>query len=162
MNNPTLNIRQRGNPALLLIALTIPIAFLTYAIAFFVSVKDLSLNSRLYPQILIAMVVVLLAFQIVVDVRHWAHAGDHRPLMLIWRKWRNTASVAAYTAVFTWAITRFGFYESLIPYVTATLVTLGVRRPKAIVLYVAGILLCMFVLFTITLGVRLPYLFIGL
>lgn len=156
MTEPTTTAPRRS-PAMLAVALVLPVVLLVYAVAFFVSVHGLRLNSRAYPQALIGVLVLLLVSQIASDVRGWWRgAQGGRGPRALWARWHRTAYTLGLTGAFTFAIERVGFYEAMIPYVVVLLSAIGVRRPLHIALFTAGSVLVVYGLFTALLGVRLP------
>lgn len=148
---------------MLAVALVLPVTLLVYAVAFFASVYGLRLDSRAYPQALIAVLVLLLVSQVAGDVRGWWRGaeGERGPRDL-WARWRRTACTMGLTGAFTFAVERVGFYEAMIPYVIVLLPAIGVRRPLHVALFTAGSVLVVYGLFTELLGVRLPTGLLGL
>lgn len=148
--------KERSSLARLAIVLSLPVALSVYALAFYTSVTDLDLASRAYPQTIIVVLLLVLASLVWTEVRAWSRAADHRGLVDAWRRWHRTALTAAWTAVFIWAIELVGFYEALVLYMVVLMPLLGVRRPVVIAAYTAGTCLGLYLLFDLTLRVRLP------
>lgn len=161
MTTPQLDSSGRS-PARLLITLVLPVALLVYSVFFFRAIHDLDLNSRAYPEFLIGIVTLLLVVQIGFDIREWLGSEDRRGLLDSWQRWRRTALTAALTLIFIASIDSIGFYEALLPYVPLLLVAVGARRPRTVVLYTAGTVLGVYLLFDLALNVRLPSGFLGL
>lgn len=151
-----------GSPWLLVISLSLPMVLLVYSVAFFLGIMDLRPNSRLYPQIMIVAVTLLLVSQIVSTLRAWRHSEDDRPMALVWKKWHRTAYITGWTILFVVAIGMIGFYEAMVPYVVGTLLIIGIRKPVPVLIYAAASTLVMYGLFSVVLGVRLPSGFLGL
>lgn len=142
---------------MLVIALILPLVLLAYAVAFFASIHDLRLDSRAYPQGLIAVLVVLLLWQISADLRAWLRGEEgERTLGELWARWHRTVYVIALTSGLAFAIGWIGFYEAMIPYVAILLPLIGVRNPRRVAIFTAGCAVVLYVLFTLVLGVRLP------
>lgn len=148
---------------MLAVALVLPVALLVYGVTFFLSIYDLRLDSRGYPQVLIVVLTVLLLSQVAADVRAWWRGaeGERGPREL-WARWHRTAYTVGLTGAFTFAIERVGFYEAMVPYVLVLLPVIGVRRPLHVVLFTAGSVVVVYGLFTVLLGVRLPKGVLGL
>lgn len=161
MTTPQLDRRGRS-PARLLITLVLPVALLVYAVFFFRAIHDLDLNSRAYPEFLIGILALLLVVQVGVDIRQWLGSEDRGGLLDSWQRWKRTALTAALTLVFIASIDSIGFYEALVPYVTLLVIVIGARRPRTVVLYTAGAVLGVYLLFDLALNVRLPSGFFGL
>jgi hypothetical protein len=148
---------------MLVVALILPVVLLAYAVAFFASIDDLRLDSRAYPQGLIVVLVLLLLWQIVADVRAWLRGEEgERVLGELWARWHRTAYVVGLTSTFAFAIGRIGFYEAMIPYVAILLPLIGVRNPLLVAVFTAGCALVVYALFTLVLGVRLPQGLLGI
>lgn len=148
--------RPRRSYGRLLITLALPVALIVYSVAFFRSIADLGLNSRAYPQAIMAVLAVLLVGQIWTDVRQWLRSGPDQGLHVTWQRWRQTAYVVGWTMVFVWAMSRVGFYEALTVYVALLLPMIGVRRLRTVLLFTAGTLGGIYLLFDVLLAVRLP------
>jgi len=147
----------RRSPAMLAVALVLPVCLLVYALAFFASIHDLRLDSRAYPQGLIAVLVVLLVSQIASDARAWWRGEEGgRTARELWARWHRTAYTFALTGALAFAIERVGFYEAMVPYLVVLLPAIGVRRPLFVALFTVGSVLVVYGLFTVVLGVRLP------
>lgn len=156
MTEPKPTVLHRS-PAMLAVAMVLPVGLLIYAIAFFASIQDLRLNSRAYPQGLIAVLVVLLVLQIASDARDWWRgAQGERGSRELWTRWRASAYTVGLTGAFAFLIERVGFYESMIPYVAVLLLAVGVRRPLFVALFTVGSVLVVYGLFAVMLDVRLP------
>lgn len=147
---------ERPYLARLAIVLSLPVALTIYAIAFYTSVNDLDLASKAYPQTLIIGLLLLLASLVWTEIRTWHRASDHARWGDTWRRWHRTAMTAAWTAAFIWAIELIGFYEALVLYMVVQMPLLGVRRPIVIAAYTAGTALGLYLLFDLTLRVRMP------
>lgn len=161
MTTPQLDRRGRS-PARLLITLVLPVALLVYSVFFFRAIHDLDLNSRAYPEFLIGILVLLLVVQVGVDIRQWLGSEDQGGLLDSWQRWKRTALTAALTLIFIASIDSIGFYEALVPYVTLLVIVIGAHRPRTVVLYTAGTVLGVYLLFDLALNVRLPSGFFGL
>jgi|TARA_B110000259_G_scaffold182761_1_gene226902 hypothetical protein len=150
------NRSERPYLARLAIVLILPVALMVYATAFYSTVDHLGVTSRVYPQALILVLVLVLASLVWTDVREWARVDKHPRLRETWNRWQRSATTAAWTAVFIWGIERVGFYGAVTLYMLVLMPLLGVRRPAVIVAYTAGTTLGLYLLFDLTLRVRLP------
>lgn len=148
--------RHKRSPTKLLITLALPAALIVYSVAFYRSVADLGPTSRVYPQVVMGVLAVLLLVQIWTDVRGWLSSRGGEGFREIWHRWRRTAYTIAWTLAFIWAMERVGFYEALVVYVVLLLPMLGVRRPMTVVLFTGGTVAGMYLLFDLALNVRLP------
>lgn len=148
--------RQQRSYGRLLITLALPLALIVYSVAFFRSIADLGLNSRAYPQAIMAVLAVLLVSQIWSDVRRWLRSGPDPGVQVTWQRWRQTAYVVGWTMVFVWAMNRVGFYEALVVYVALLLPMVGVRRLRTVLLFTVGTVAGIYLLFDVVLAVRLP------
>jgi hypothetical protein len=137
-------------------ALAIPITAIVYSIAFFMSVTEMSIRSRLLPQIVIVSLWVLLAVQIATEMRSRKLVRRAPSIAHVWRKWHRTFGVIALTALFTVAINTVGYYVSLPVFVVAALLLLGVRSVRAIALAVIGFQATSYFLFNMIMGIRVP------
>lgn len=150
------NRSERPYLARLAIVLILPVALTVYATTFYATVDDLGLASKLYPQALIFVLVPAMASLAWSDVREWIQADAHPKMRETWNRWKRSAMTAAWTAVFIWAIEQVGFYEAVVLYLIVLMPLLGVRRTPVIAAYTAGTVLGLYLLFDLTLRVRLP------
>lgn len=140
----------------LVILLSVPTAVVVYAVAFQLSIADLGLDSRAYPQAIIAVLLVLVLSQVFSEVLNWWRSRDATRFSQIWRPWKRTALSALWTMAFAWGIGVVGFYESLALYGLVLLPLLGVRRPVTVIGFNAGVIVGVYLLFDAVLNVRLP------
>ncbi|WP_084709961.1 tripartite tricarboxylate transporter TctB family protein [Nesterenkonia alba] len=140
----------------LALLISVPASVGVYAVAFHFSVADLGLDSRAYPQGIIAVLLVLLLSQAITEMVRWWKTPDTTTFSTLWRPWHRTALAALCTAVFLWGIGTIGFYESLALYGLVLLPVLGVRRPLTVIAFNVGLIAGVYLLFDLVLNVRLP------
>ncbi len=148
--------RQRRSYAKLAVTLLFPVALVVYSVAFHQSIQDLRTQSRAYPQVVMMVLAVLILSQVATDVVDWLRRSSTDGLIDIWRRWGRSAYTALWTFVFVIAMGRVGFYEALIVYVALLLPMIGVRRVSTVVMFTIGMVAAMYLLFDLTLSVRLP------
>jgi hypothetical protein len=141
---------------MLAVVLVLPVVFATYAVAFYVNIEGLRADSRMYPQAMILILLVLLVGEVVGSVREWMVEGDTRGPRDLWWSWRRSAYTFLLTIAFVAAIARLGFYEAMTLYVLFLLPVIGVRRPAHVAIFTIAALAVMYGLFSMLLGVRLP------
>lgn len=146
----------RPSPVRLALLLSVPAAALVYAVAFHLSIAELGLDSRAYPQGIILLLVLLVLSQVYSEIRTWWRSQDATRISHLWQPWRRTVLAAVSTAAFVWGIGIVGFYESLALYGLVLLPLLGVRRPVTVIAFNAGMVAGVFLLFDAVLNVRLP------
>lgn len=71
--------------------------------------------------------------------------------------WHRTVAMVVLTAGLVVGMTRLGFYTSILLYLAAGFLVLGVRRPRDVVLLVGGLVLTIWLLFDRFLQLQLPF-----
>lgn len=144
--------------------LVVPVAFLVYALLYYLNIRELPLEASLLPQIMLVIVTGLLVWDLVSETLQWRRS-EHRS----WRdgvryassrfrqRGLRPAGIMALTAIWIfWAMTTLGFYVATTLYLLLALVILGERRGWLTVVLAAGGIAATFVLFTLALNLRLP------
>lgn len=150
------NDASRSSLVRLAVFLSIPAVVIVYAVAFHLSIADLGLDSRAYPQGIIVVLLLVVLTQVFSEIRDWWRNRETMSISDIWKSWRRTVLAILCTAAFVWGIGVIGFYESLALYGFVLLPLLGVRRPVTVIAFNVGVVAGVYILFDLLLSVRLP------
>lgn len=141
----------------LLGALVVLAMLASFVIYFIVAVGDLAPRSRLYPQVIGAMLLALILVEMIQVVRHWMghqSAEDTVEGRPAWpSKYTYWAIVLA--TVFLLLIWNVSFYVALALYAPVSMFVAGERRWWVMVLSTASYIACFYALFQLALSVRL-------
>jgi hypothetical protein len=163
-----------ASPDLLSLAnqLWLPAIIVTYAIAFWMAIRDLPGDAANYPRMVIVALTVFLIAGLLIDGARWrrgeydkvedadlpdeAGAPRARGAVAVWHKWHKTIITFGLTAAFVYAIRRAGFYESAAVFLLLLFYTLGIRRPLLLLPLTVGVMVGAWLLFAVALNVRIP------
>lgn len=134
---------------------TLLILFLVFGVAFWWSVKDLNPNSRLYPQVLIAILVLFGVLQISTDMKAGGQTAD-QPLPHLWGTWKKTVGTLLLTGILLVLMPHLGFYEVAPFYLWAVAVLIAGGRWLTGLAFAAGFTIGIYLVFTVALSVRFP------
>lgn len=138
-----------------------PIFAISFAGLFLWATRNMSGDAANYPRLVVTILLPLAAIALLGALRDWRRDGSKRyqafPDEPMTRsQWIKTAGIASLLIVYVWLVPIVGFYEATLPFLIASFVLLGVRKPLPLLAYTGGTLLGAWLLFTRALGVFLP------
>lgn len=163
-------LRRRGNQdtpssgrslANLVGRLLLPAFFSTFAVAFLISTRDLGAVTANYPRLVIALLLVLLLADIVIEAMNWSSSGGlHGSLREffaeLWQEWRKAVYSIVLLALFIFTIPQLGFWTAAMPFLALLIYALGERRWLVVAVTIVTFFVVSYVLFESVLQVPLP------
>ena len=150
---------QTGDDAvsLLLARLILPIAIAVFLIDYYRSIADLSAQSRVYPQALIAVLGLFVISEIVIACVARVKSGSPTPgsFFQACARWKRTLLVSLLTVALVPAVALIGFYVPAAIWLALILAVLRVRSPLVIAFYVLAALGATYLVFERMLGMTL-------
>ena len=138
--------------------LLFPIAVAVFAVTFYWDIADLHLRSRVYLQSVVVVLLFVLSLQLVAELRSLATRGHYRigSITNFWDRWRFTASIILATVMLIVGMQHLGFYVMIVPFLSASMFLLGVRRLMPLVVLPFATLGIAYLVFSYIFGMPLP------